>query len=619
MAKLDLNKLKQMVEQAADLTSEAREASERDRDYYDEHQWTAEEISILQQRKQPVITINRIKRKVDAMIGIEQRMRVDPRAYPRRPGDEESAEAATKALTFVDDNTRMDAKRSAVFENAIVEGYGGVEVVVEERRGQLEVAVNRLRWEEIFFDPHSREKDFSDAAYIGTQKWMSMDAAVEMLMPAWTAANPEADEAELIEVLETSMRGSQDGETYEDRPFESNSFRWVDKRYKRVRVAQMYYKRGGRWYLAIFCGGGEVYNEASPYEDEDGKPCCPIELMTSYVDRENRRYGAVRSMISQQDEINKRRSKLLHQLNSRQTMGVKGAVDSVQGMKRELASPDGHVEINFEAFEDAARAGMKPFDLVATQDQTNGQFSLLQEAKNEIDMLGPNPSLIGQTEGDASGRAIMAQQQAGMAELAPLYDSLRDWTIRVYRQIWSRIKQFWTDERWIRVTDGAGRQEFIGMNVNKGVAQAIDPQTGMPMLVPQVENDIAEMDLDIVIDDVPDHVTLQQETFEQLARMAEMGIPIPPEMIVKASALRDKDELLRQIEEQRQRVMQMQMTQAQRESQIEAMKAQASAQKDMAGAAKDAAEVTKIRSEVAENVADTQKTRVETARLARGY
>ena len=62
---------------------------------------------------------------------------------------------------------------------------------------------------------------------------------------------------------------------------------------------------------------------------------------------------------------------------------------------------------------------------------------------------------------------------------------------------------------------------------------------------------------------------------------------------------------------------QMQMMQAQME--LESMKAQASAQKDMAGAAKDAATVEKIKSEVIENVADAEKTRVETMRLAQGY
>lgn len=602
MPKLELNALKAMTEQAADLTSNAREQSERDRDYYDGHQLTADEISTLNRRKQPIIVTNRIKRKVDAMIGLEQRMRVDPKAYPRNPQDEEVAENASKALTFIDENTRFDMKRSSVFENVIVEGYGGVEVIVEQKRGKLEVVLNRLRWEEIFFDPHSREKDFSDAAYLGTQKWMTLDAAVDLLSGAW-----QGEQSELVEMLEASMKNPQDGETYEDRPYESNAFRWHDKRQKRVRVAQMYYRSGGMWYLSMFCGGGEVYNEVSPYLDDDGNPTCPIILTTAYVDRENRRYGVVRSMISQQDEINKRRSKLLHQLNTRQTIGVKGAVDSVSGMKRELASPDGHVDINIEAFEDAARVGIRPFEVVQNSDQTSGQFSLLQESKAEIDMFGPNPSLIGQTEQGASGRAIMAQQQAGMAELAPLYDALRDWTLRVYRAMWERVKQFWTDERWVRVTDQYGQTEWLGLNVPSGPpSMVIDMATGQPMMQPPpMQNVVAEMDLDIVIEEVPDHVTLQQEQFEQLAQMAQQGIPIPPEMIIKASSIRDKAEILEALQQQQQAAAQAQQAAQAEASQRENMTAQAKAQKDMAGAAKDAA--------------SAQKTQVEAVQMARGF
>ncbi|MGB1214791.1 MAG: hypothetical protein ACPG4X_15605 [Pikeienuella sp.] len=598
---LELSKLKMMVQNAADLTQEARGASERDRDYYDEHQWTPAEIAVLQRRKQPVITINRIKRKVDAMVGLEQRMRVDPKAYPRNPNDEEVADIATKALTFVDDNTRFDTKRSAAFENVIIEGFGGVEVVVEQRKGQFEVVINRLRWEEIFFDPHSREKDFSDAAYIGTQKWMDVDAALSELSGAW-----EGSEDELQELLQTSMTSTETGETYEDRPYENNSFRWADKRQRRVRVANMYYRNKGKWHLAIFVSGDTIYNEVSPYQDEDGNPTCPIELMTGYVDRENRRYGMVRSMISQQDEINKRRSKLLHQLNSRQTIGVKGAVDSVAGMKREMASPDGHTEVNIEAFEDAARVGMKPFDIVPQNDQVSGQFSLLQESKSEIDMIGPNPSLIGQTEGDASGRAIMAQQQAGMAELAPLYDSLRDWTLRVYRAIWERIRQFWTDERWIRVTDQTtGKNDWIGVNVpTGGYVQVMNPQTGQPMLQPEMQNVLAEMDVDIIIEDTPDHVTLQHEQFEQLSQMAAQGIPIPPEMIIKASSLKDKQEVLELLEQQRMMQMQAQQQQAAQEGQLRQIEVETTAQKNMAAAAKDGA--------------TAQKTQIEAAQMARG-
>lgn len=591
MPDFDISKLRKMVEISIDETSPARELSERDRDYYDGYQWTPAEQAVLRKRKQPVITINRIKRKIDAMVGIEQRGRVDPRAYPRNPQDEAAADAATKALVFVDDNTRFDSKRSAAFENVLVEGYGGCEVIVELKRGRPEVVINRLRWEEIFFDPYSREKDFSDAAYTGCMKWITIDAALELYGAVYQG------EGDLGELLEKTMKFAQDT-TFEDRPATQVS-RWADQRQKRVRIAQMYYRKGGIWCLAIFCGGGIIYQGESDYLDEDGRPDNPIILFSGYVDRENQRYGVVRDMISAQDEINKRRSKLLHQLNSRQTIAVKGAVDSVADMKRQLAQPDGHVEINIEAFEDAIRAGVKPFEVVQNADQTAGQFSLLQESKSEIDMLGPNASLLGQLEGNQSGRAIQAQQNAGFAELAPIYDSLRDWTLRVYRAIWNRIRQYWTEERWIRITDDMGSVEFVGLNVQQGMQVAMGP-TG-PVMQPVMQNAVAEMDLDIIIEDMPDVASLKQEEFAQMADMAGKGVPIPPEALIEASSLRNKKEILDRMEEAKAQAMQAQMAQMQGEQQIKAQElqidgitAEARAQRDKAAAMKDLASVDKI-------------------------
>lgn len=593
MAKLEIQALKTMVSNASDLTLTARERSEKARDYYDDIQWTAQEEAELKRRKQPVLTKNRIKRKIDAMVGIEQQGRTDPRAFPRSPKSEQGAEAATKALTYIDDNTRFDVKKSAAFENMLIEGYGGVEVVVEEVRGQFEIVVNRVRWEEIFFDPHSREKDFSDASYIGTQKWMSLDKALSIYDGVYEGDNLE-------ELLQTNLRSQHDGDTFEDRPFGDSTFQWVDKKARRVRVAQMYYQRSGVWYLAIFCGGGEIFHDKSPYLDEDGEPTCAIELMTAYIDRENRRYGVVQSMISAQDEINKRSSKLLHQLNSRQTIGVKGAVDDIAAMKRELGMPDGHVALNMEQFEDAIRAGIKPFEIIQNQDQIAGQFNLLTEAKTEIDMLGPNASLLGQLGGDQSGRAIIAQQNAGFAELAPIYDSLNDWTIRCYRAMWARVKQFWTEERWVRVTDSLGKPEFVGLNIPQQPVVQIGSD-GMPQIVPQMENAVAEIDVDIVIDDTPDYTTVRHEQFEKLADMAARGIPIPPEMLIEASDMPNKAELLERMEQLQQQNMQMQQASMQAEQQIKMIEAE------------------KTQSETAKNQAQTVKTMAEAQRTSLGF
>jgi hypothetical protein len=581
---LELSQLKSMAERATDLTSDAREASERDRDYYDSFQYTAEEEAVLRKRKQPIVTINRIKRKVDAMVGIEQRGRVDPVAQPRNPQDEEAADLATKALRFVEETQRIDVKRSAAFENLIVEGYGGVEVIAEEYNGQMDVCIKRLRWEEIFFDPHSREKDFSDAAYLGVLKWMSLDAAMEYASAFW-----QGDRDELESILDTGADGVA-GETYEDRPQREGGMAWADKRLKRVRVAQMYYKREGQWHLAIFTGKGELFNDVSPYV-ENGKPCCPIILMSGYVDRENRRYGVVRDMISIQDEINKRRSKLLNALNNRQTMGTKGAVN-VAEMKRQLSMPDGHVEVDPAAFD--PETGMKPFDIIPTTDMTSGQFALLQEAKAEIDMLGPNASLLGQLQGSQSGRAIMAQQQAGLAELAPIYDSLRDWTERVYRACWHRIKQFWREPRWIRVTDDEASAQFVAIN-----------QMQMTPYGMQMMNAVAEIDVDIIVDQAPDYASLRAEQFDKLADLAAKGVPIPPDVLIDVADIRDKRKLMEKLQPppeaqaQQAQMAQAQMQMAERGAMAEIDKTEAEAERARAAAAKDMASIGKMQFDAA--------------------
>jgi hypothetical protein len=249
-------------------------------------------------------------------------------------------------------------------------------------------------------------------------------------------------------------------------------------------------------------------------------------------------------------------------------MGQRGAVADVKIMKRELALPDGHVEYD----QDPATTNPS-LQIIPNQDQLKGQLELLQESKGEIDMLGPNASLLGQLEGDQSGRAIIAQQQAGMAELAPFYDNLRDWTLRVYRAMWNRIRQFWKEPRWIRVTDETEGLQFLG--INQPMQQpAIDPMTGQPMAgpdgqpmmqqqmdpktgKPMLENEVGSLDIDIIIDMTPEYASLQQEEFQSLVELAKSGmVQLPPDVLIEASSLRNKRKILEKMNDPAQQEMQ---------------------------------------------------------------
>lgn len=128
----DVSVLCRRFEEAEDMTYDARKRSERDRDYYDGQQWTRAELDTLAKRGQPALTVNYVKRKVEYLRGFERRMRSDPKAFPRTPHEDQLAEAATDSLRYVADQNDFDVTRSDVYEDMLIEGYGGADVTVVE-------------------------------------------------------------------------------------------------------------------------------------------------------------------------------------------------------------------------------------------------------------------------------------------------------------------------------------------------------------------------------------------------------------------------------------------------------------------------------------------------------
>ena len=78
-----LTMLQEQFVEAADSTTDARDESELHRQYYDGVQWTDTELAALRARNQPPITDNRIKDKIEYLLGLERRTRTDPKAFPR--------------------------------------------------------------------------------------------------------------------------------------------------------------------------------------------------------------------------------------------------------------------------------------------------------------------------------------------------------------------------------------------------------------------------------------------------------------------------------------------------------------------------------------------------------
>src|SRR4029077_12314555 len=341
---------------------------------------------------------------------------------------------------------------------------------------------------------------------MGTTRWVDVDEAIE----AW----PEYED-ELLNYRETSPS------TEFDRGDERLEIDWISKDdRKRVRIVDMWYMYGSQWHYAIYCGQTMLEWGRTYLKDEKKRDVHKFEMLSFEVDQDGDRYGAFRDLKSPQDEVNHRRSRALHQMNSRRIIADEGAVDDVETARREYARADGWVVKNpgKEIIAEDAQA----------QSVVQGNLELLTEAKAEIDTYGPNPGLIGSDIPADSGRAIQLLQAAGIAELGSFMTAYRNWKLRVYRKTWNTVQTVWQAPRWIRVTDDENLAQFVQVN-----GWETDPETGRPIVL----NQLAGLDVDIVIDESQDSVTSMADTFDTLVALGKGGAQIPPEMFIELSPL----------------------------------------------------------------------------------
>src|SRR5262245_7790464 len=137
--------------------------------------WTSDQIKVLNDRRQPVVTYNRIGRKIDGIVGLTERLRQDPKAYPRTPQHQAGADLATAVLRYLMDSNKWKEKSPIISEQAAIDGLAGVELGLTraQSRAQMtsstspplesdfDVTFAVVDNDGFFYDPRSFKHDFS--------------------------------------------------------------------------------------------------------------------------------------------------------------------------------------------------------------------------------------------------------------------------------------------------------------------------------------------------------------------------------------------------------------------------------------------------------------------------
>jgi hypothetical protein len=309
---------------------------------------------------------------------------------------------------------------------------------------------------EIFYDMKSTKPDYSDGLWLIRSKWYDLKAIqnafpdkadlLELACNNWASESLYLDNGKLQETLAHSYD--------QERNFNIDEQEWRDTQRKRLRVNEVWYRRyvrglviklpGGvteefdqenpkhmqaayagfrvmeasysKVRLSIWVGAHKLIDVANPYKHGE----IPYVRMVGKLEDLTRiPYGAVRTMLPMQDEINARNTKQIWLLAAKRITMTEGVTkDSIDTVREEAGRPDAiHILDPAKIVE----GGM--FKVESDFALNQQQYQALVDKRNALkNVAGVYAAFEGASTGQ-SGVALHAATEQSSQTLATLYDN----------------------------------------------------------------------------------------------------------------------------------------------------------------------------------------------------
>lgn len=471
-------------------------------------QWTSDEIAILQERSQAVSTFNHIAPAIDSVIGSERLNRPKITMAGRTLDDDRIAQVKTSLYDYIQYNSKTDDEIDKMIQDCLVAGRGTM--MIDVRPSSLtsaEIFHEFIDYRDIFNDPLSKKDNLLDCRYIHYAKFVDEDIVDRL----YRKYNPEEDSTGGINSFESSSE--------DEMWFENN-----DRERPRL-ITTWYRDEKGNVSTAIWVRGKILFKSKKPYELND----FPF-VQISYKKRlDNTPYGMVEAMVSAQDEINKRHSKALHYLNSKQVLAEENAFVSWAEAEKTLARPDGITKLI-----DGALAEGR-VQIVPTSQLADTHIKMMELAKaNLLSSAGLNGAMVGQSGQYESAKKTNSSISQAQSTLIPFLNKLRITRYGLATKTMRLVPEFYNDEQLIRILQPNGQYAFMPINevslLDDGSLQKI--------------NDITVDDVDIIIEDAPRGLNEKAEQLNQLLTIqGQTQRPIPMEILIRYTDVKDKHQL----------------------------------------------------------------------------
>jgi len=409
--------------------------------FYVGDQWDSADLEKLYIEKRPALTINLILPIINLISGIQRQGRQDITVVARKGGLKKLASAFTQILRHCMDMTDADYETADCFLDGVVGNKGWLNLGVDHTEDPVygDLAVRKVSPFDMREDPDTKEYDLNKSGkFVIRDSWLDKQALLlnfpqkeADLTSGGLELNPTSGD-----VVGDSERGNLRWRlrecwhrTYEKRIILINTATGTMKtiRPESLDLAKAVVLAAKRkwaikdWVVPVLnktvtAGNLVLEDILDPYHGVTNFPYyrfCPY-WVDGYV------MGVVQNLVGPQQEVNKRRSQALHNLNQTANSGfkVKKVLNNYDRHLAKFGSTPGVVL-------DESKAGGK-IERIEPAPLSEGHLTASQISADDMkEISGANFDLLGQiVEGhNESGKAIELRQSQGMKVVEVVFDN----------------------------------------------------------------------------------------------------------------------------------------------------------------------------------------------------
>lgn len=541
------------------------EKAKKCEDFYCGQQWDAKVQRRLERQGRPALTVNKVLATLGTVQGEQLHNRADVSFLPFKNGNEETAEALNKVHLQVLNANSYRWIEAEMFADAIIGSRGFTDCRISFKDNMMgEVELSLLNPRNVVIDSEATSYDPADWKELFLTKWMTCDE-IELLYGAADAKILRSRDSSSLDFGYDSIDNAEEsfGGGYQ------KNFGDDKHRIKRVRVIERQFKELNKVRTLVDVQTGEMRPVPNNWDDErvglilQTYPVTLIERVAEQIRwrvsaddvllfdevspmryftvvpyfpyfRRGRTVGLAETLIGPQEILNKTISQELHVLNASANGGWKIKANSLKNMDIDDLEKRGAQTGLIMELDDIANAEkIQPNQIPTGLDRFGYK---IDEFIKEISGVGD--SMRGFDREDVAARAIQAKQAAGSVNLTKPFENLVRTRHLLATRILNLIQTFYTEQRVMQITSEGPKQETETLVVNE-----VTPEG-------RVVNDLTVGEYQVVVTSVPTRESYMASQYEQALAMREQGVQIPDQVLIEASTLAKKTEILQQMNDE---------------------------------------------------------------------